>query len=55
MQHPDNLADHVEVVLWHLEPQVEGVDEVGTDLLAWDTAEVVIWLEEDLCGQWVSL
>jgi hypothetical protein len=48
MQHPDDPRDCLQILLGHLEPNVERLDELGTDLFAWVGGDVGVWLEQDL-------
>lgn len=48
MQHFDHLGDDGEVFLWNVYPVVEGIDHLGTDLLAWIGREIGVGLKENL-------
>jgi hypothetical protein len=48
MEHPYHPPDNIQVLLWHLEPQVECIDELGPDLFSRILGEVGVRLDEDL-------
>ena len=48
MQHADDFLDDVEGGRGHLEPAIEGGDEVLADIFARVVVHVVVWAQQDL-------
>jgi hypothetical protein len=51
VKHPDDPGDHLKVLGGHIEPEIEGIDELGAYLLARVGGDVGVRLEEDLYCQ----
>lgn len=50
VEHANNLADGGECGIVDAEDGVEGMDELGADVLAGEVGQVAVWPEQDLAG-----
>jgi hypothetical protein len=48
MKHPYDSLDDFEIIFRYVQPEIESLDQLGTNLFAWDLRVVGIWLQEDL-------